>query len=84
MFRGAASWLGNSLTGGGNIGRSVSTHSLSAMEEPAALEHALKVMTLIMNDDISGAESMLDATHNSSFHKVSLHFFELVSDSKLR
>lgn len=47
-----------------------STQSLTALDEPRALEDALRAATHIMNDDIEMAEAEL-AKGNSAFHKVS-------------
>ncbi|KAF8474730.1 hypothetical protein BDZ91DRAFT_789012 [Kalaharituber pfeilii] len=66
MLKGAAAWLG---VGGGSSKRNASTHSLTALEEPAALDQALRAMALLMNDDVAGAEVALEGG-NSSFHKL--------------
>ena len=48
---------------------SASTQSLDALAESQNLEAALRAATLIMNDDVDGAERGLDQG-NSSFHKL--------------
>lgn len=67
MFKGAAAWLGGTLVGGAK--KNPSTQSLTALEEPAALDQALRAMALLMNDDVVGAEAALEGGH-SSFHKL--------------
>ncbi|KAL7275833.1 Mitochondrial outer membrane protein iml2 [Rhizina undulata] len=62
MFKG---WLGGTTT----PKHVVSTRSLSALEEPQALEQALKAMSLLMDDDVIGAEAALE-DGTSSFHKL--------------
>ncbi|TGZ76878.1 hypothetical protein EX30DRAFT_336129 [Ascodesmis nigricans] len=48
---------------------SVSTQSLSALDEPQALMEALKAMDLMMDDHIEAAEKELEKGH-SSYHKL--------------
>src|SRR6201996_387502 len=55
-----------SLLGGRSSG---STQSLSALDEPKALEDAMYAASFIMNDDIDMAESEL-AKGTSAFHKL--------------
>ena len=47
----------------------MSSQSLNSLEEAQMLEDALRAVTLIMNDDVEGAEAGL-AKGNSPFHKV--------------
>ncbi|KAG9960712.1 hypothetical protein KCU61_g6306, partial [Aureobasidium melanogenum] len=48
---------------------SSSTHSLSALEEPQALENAMAAVSYILNDDVETAEAEL-LKGNSPFHKL--------------
>ncbi|KAH0407536.1 hypothetical protein KCU90_g22872, partial [Aureobasidium melanogenum] len=48
---------------------SSSTHSLSALEEPQALENAMAAVSYILNDDVETAEAEL-SKGNSPFHKL--------------
>ncbi|KAI5205431.1 hypothetical protein E4T39_03002 [Aureobasidium subglaciale] len=50
---------------------SSSTHSLSALEEPQALENAMAAVSHILNDDVETAEAEL-SKGNSPFHKLGL------------
>ena len=54
---------------GGRLKSQVSSQSLNSLEEAQMLEDALRAVTLIMNDDVEGAEAGL-AKGNSPFHKV--------------
>ncbi|KAK2742583.1 Mitochondrial outer membrane protein iml2 [Myotisia sp. PD_48] len=62
MFR-VGSWLYNKAAA------NASTQSLDALAESQDLEEALKAATLIMNDDVDGAEEGLNKG-DSSFHKL--------------
>lgn len=63
-------WLG---FGGGEVPAQVthnkSTQSLSALDEPQALDQAMKAMDLLLNDDVLGAEKAVEGG-NSSYHKL--------------
>ncbi|CUS07265.1 unnamed protein product [Tuber aestivum] len=65
MFRG---WLGRGGSGVPVI-HSTSSQSLNALDEPQALEQALRAMDLLMDDDVAGAEKAI-ADGSSSFHKL--------------
>ncbi|KAL1966501.1 hypothetical protein VTN77DRAFT_4423 [Rasamsonia byssochlamydoides] len=63
MFR-VGSWLYNRKPGA-----NASTQSLDSLSESHDLEHALRAATLILNDDVDGAEAGL-SKGNSTFHKL--------------
>ena len=55
---------------GGSNKRPTSSHSLNTLEETQTFKNAVRAVTLIMNDDVDGAERELNK-ENSPFHKVS-------------
>ncbi len=55
--------------GWGKRSSNASTQSLNALEEPHALDDALKASMHLMNDDVDAAEKALEKG-NSAFHKV--------------
>ncbi|KAI4765523.1 hypothetical protein E4T52_01691 [Aureobasidium sp. EXF-3400] len=57
-------WLGAA-----KLSTSSSTHSLSALDEPQALENAMAAVSYILNDDVETAEAEL-SKGNSPFHKL--------------
>lgn len=56
---------------GRKLHASASTQSLDALEEAQNLEAAMRAATLIMNDDVEGAEKGL-SQGNSSYHKLGM------------
>ncbi|KZF22297.1 hypothetical protein L228DRAFT_268772 [Xylona heveae TC161] len=57
------SWLG------GKQKPNASTQSLTALDEPEHLEHAMRAVTWIINDDVDKAEAGLNE-ESSAFHKL--------------
>jgi len=70
---------------GGWLGASkphASSQSLSALDEPAALEDAMAAVIHILNDDVDTADVEL-SRGNSPFHKVSSLFLSTISISSI-
>ncbi|KAL2221251.1 outer membrane protein iml2 [Thermoascus aurantiacus ATCC 26904] len=63
MFK-VGSWLY-----GKKPGANASTQSLDSLKESQDLDHALRAATLVLNDDVDGAEAGLDQG-NSTYHKL--------------